>query len=557
MTDFDKSALQKVRNSANCKFKEEVNMRHFHSYGPIDCEDHFCVQRHELIKRCMQQLIGNPQKSGHYFTIWGPRQTGKTWLMRQAEKKINLLHQKQFDSHTFSLGVLRGEDFDPVIHKGRRCLPWAFRDLIKDKLPGNPEIATWQNFSKLFSKNEGLWKCPLILFIDEADTAPAAFLDLLAGQFRELYLDRKNNFLHGLALIGVRAVLGAESERGSPFNIQRSLHVPNFIQDEVNDLFKQYQDESGQKIAPEVVNRVYDVTRGQPGLVCWFGELLTEKYNPGENRMIQLSDWREVHRCALNIEWNNTVLNLVKKAKARYYRHVLELFTQANLKFSIDADWCNYLYLNGIIDSETKIEQSGIKSDVSRFASPFIQLRLYNALTYDLIGDLTPVLSLDPLDELEDVFEGAELNVTALLGRYKNYLSRLKAQGINPWKDQPRRQDLHYTEAVGHFHLYHWLQNAVERFCVISPEFPTGNGKVDLHLKCGDMSGLIEVKSFTGALQLKEGRKQAADYAKQCGLKTVAVALFAPLDDDAVLSKLSTETVIDNVAVAVTAIGWV
>ena len=91
----------------------------------------------------------------------------------------------------------------------------------------------------------------------------------------------------------------------------------------------------------------------------------------------------------------------------------------------------------------------------------------------------TPEIEMDHLDELEDVFEGAELNVTALLRRYKDYLARLKAGGINPWQNQPRRKDLHYTEAVGHFHLYHWLQNAVGRFCVISPEFPTGNGKVD------------------------------------------------------------------------------
>ncbi len=92
---------------------------------------------------------------------------------------------------------------------------------------------------------------------------------------------------------------------------------------------------------------------------------------------------------------------------------------------------------------------------------------------------------------------------------------------------------------------------------MISPEFPTGNGKVDLHLKCGEKSGLIEVKSFTGALQLKEGRKQAVDYAKKCGLGAVAMALFAPLNDEAVLAKLSTEAVIDNVTVTVTAIGWV
>ncbi|MCP4349120.1 MAG: hypothetical protein GY795_26870, partial [Desulfobacterales bacterium] len=57
-------------------------MRHFHSYGPVDCRLHFCVERRELIEKCTEQLVGIPEEGGHYFTMWGPRQTGKTWLMR-------------------------------------------------------------------------------------------------------------------------------------------------------------------------------------------------------------------------------------------------------------------------------------------------------------------------------------------------------------------------------------------------------------------------------------------------------------------------------------------
>lgn len=99
------------------------------------------------------------------------------------------------------------------------------------------------------------------------DTLAPALLDLLVTQFRDLYLDRESHWLHGLALIGVRAVLGVESRRGSPFNVQRSLHVPNLTQAKVEDLYQQYQDESGQTIESEVVSKVYEGTRGQPGLV--------------------------------------------------------------------------------------------------------------------------------------------------------------------------------------------------------------------------------------------------------------------------------------------------
>ncbi|MBF0609421.1 MAG: ATP-binding protein, partial [Magnetococcales bacterium] len=60
-------------------------MRSFYSYGPVNCRSHFCVPRRELIERCAGQLIGDiVDEGGRYFTIWAPRQTGKTWVMRQV-----------------------------------------------------------------------------------------------------------------------------------------------------------------------------------------------------------------------------------------------------------------------------------------------------------------------------------------------------------------------------------------------------------------------------------------------------------------------------------------
>ena len=142
--------------------------------------EHFCVPRRELVETCVEQLVGAPDKGGHYFTMWAPRQTGKTWLMRQAKKEIE-----------------------------------------------------------------------------------------------SRYADR---FIVGA--MSVQGVLGADSPRRSPFNVQRSLHVPNFSDDEVAELFRQYQAESGQEAQPAVVGEVLRVTRGQPGLIGWFGELLTELRPP-------------------------------------------------------------------------------------------------------------------------------------------------------------------------------------------------------------------------------------------------------------------------------------
>ncbi len=531
-------------------------MRHFHSYGPVDCEDHFCVERKTLIDRCTAQLVGKPGRGGHYFTIWAPRQTGKTWLMRQVKTRISTRYPEQFTVVNFSLGRLRGLQFSPQ-EAGERTFPPDLGDILETILPGKPVIHNWKEFYQVFSKDGGLWDRPLILFIDEVDTIPAALIDLMVAQFRELYLSRESNWLHGVALIGVRAVLGIESKRGSPFNIQRSLHVPNLTHEEVCDLYRQYQDESGQSVESAVVDTVYTVTRGQPGLVSWFGELLTEKYNPGPDTVINRDAWDNVYLHACHTEFNNTVLNIITKAKTLYTQHVVELFSRADVVFSLDTDWCSYMYLHGLIDWKKVTSDTGKVMTVCHFASPFIQHRIYNALTYDLFEDRFPVLALNPLDELTDVFEGAALDLPALLQRYKDYLARLKAKGINPWKEQPRRKtDLRLMEAVGHFHLYSWLRETVGRRCVVSPEFPTGNGKVDIHLRCGDKPGIIEIKSFVDAYQIKKDRGKAASYAIQLGLDTVTLAVFIPVEDETVLEKLSGQDVINGVRVSVVAIGW-
>ncbi|MBF0227475.1 MAG: ATP-binding protein [Desulfobacterales bacterium] len=522
-------------------------MRKFNSYGPVDEKKDFTVHRQDLIKTCRNNLIGDID-GGHYFTIWAQRQTGKTWLMRRVKEEIEVKYPDKFVIGTMSAQrvIFRQNDSDESFF---RQLSNLFKLCFNIEIPMIQNWDDWINFfltGKIFNR-------PVILFIDEFDKLPPNIIDNMLTLFREMYLNRENYCLHGLALIGV---LGVESERGSPFNIQRSLHIPNFVKDEVIDLYQQYQNESGQKIDSSVVEKIFESTRGQPGLVCWFGELLTETYNPETQKIININDWENVFEAAVYKEWNNSVLNLIKKAKGEYLNYVTELFTKPNISFSIWSDWCSYLYFNGIIDEQINIDSNGKENYVCRFSSPYVQACLYNALTIDIIGDKMPITALTPLDDLSDVFENKEINVPNLLERYKDYLKRLKARGINTWKEQPRRTDLHLTEAVGHFHLYAWLKEALLDSCIISPEFPTGNGKVDLHLKCKDKKGIIEVKSFQNYPKLVQGKTQSANYAKKMCLDSVTMALFAPFDDESIIEKLSTQEIIDGVKVTVVTIAW-
>ncbi len=531
--------------------KEDIRMRRFHSYGPVDKDIHFAVPRTELVENCLNHIVGEPGKSGHYFTIWAPRQTGKTWLMREVKHWIENNYPDQFIVGTMSMqGVVMEESDDDSVFFS--YIPNLFSRTFNVNIT---EPDSWNTWSEYFLKKTALFSKPVILFIDEFDKLNSRIIDRLVNLFRDMYLEKENYLLHGLALIGVKAVLGVDSQKGSPFNIQRSLHVANLTRDEVFSMFDQYQTESGQAVNTDVIDTLYQTTNGQPGLVGWFGELLTEKYNPGIDKPIGIGTWKYVYQAALSVEWNNTILNLVKKVRSGYVNRVMDLFARSDVIFSLDAEWCAYLYMNGVITFQIQIDSRDQPRSICRFSCPFIQKRLYNALTDDLIGDRLPILALEILDDLEDVFD-AGLNLPALLSRYKAYLVRMKAKGLNPFKDQPRRTYLHYTEAVGHFHLYAWLKEALDQLCVVSPEFPTGNGKVDVHVQCKDTEGIIEVKSFRSPGKSREAVIQAAEYAKNLGLNFVTLALFVPVDDEAILEKISTQTIVDRVTVHIVAIGW-
>ncbi len=529
-------------------------MRQFTSYGPPDAKADYVAERRDLVENCVNQLLGRPdEQGGHYFTIWGPRQTGKTWIMRQAMKVIRERFGDKFAVGSLLMqGLLGATDGDDVF---LNCVPGMFQETFGFK-PTAPK--TWDDWLGLFARQGGLFDKPLILLVDEFDSLPPPVIDRLVSIFRKMYLARDGYFLHSLALVGVRAVLGVESPRGSPFNVQRSMHVPNLTQDEVVDLFAQYQSESGQVIEPDVVDAVYESTRGQPGLVGWFGELITEKYNPGTDKTITMQDWQRVYSKALYVEWNNTLLNLGKKAREPYRAEVMRLFTDPNVPFAMEEPWCSYLYMNGIIENTPAPEGTEIPGEVCRFSSPFVQRRLYSGFTSDMFGHKGPLPAIEVGDWLDDVFTSTGICVPKLLERYRGYLKRLREKNIDPWVGQPRRQDLHYTEAVGHFHLYAWLQNAVAGYrCWVSPEFPTGNGKVDLVLQTAEQLALIEVKSLVSMPQLVAARKQAAVYAKKLGLTKATLVVFAPTNDDSVLAKLANETDVDGVHVTTVPFGWV
>ena len=296
-------------------------MRRFNSYGPVDTEEHFYAPRRNLIDWGYTQLIGdNPLKGGHYITVWAPRQTGKSWVMLQVMERIRKQETGNGNSNIdVDVDVIKVDLDLPDQDTNLDNIAVSIAEEIFIELgKKNPGIDSLKQLPALFTRD--VLDKPLILIIDEFDALPKEGISRLTRVFRNIYMRRQKELkkplnqrrylLHGLALIGVRSVLGIESKTGSPFNIQRSVHIPNLTHDEVKGMFAWYEKESGQEVNSDVIDRLFYETRGQPGLTCWFGELLTETYNQEPTKPITINNLEEVLAAAIKILPNNNIFRL-------------------------------------------------------------------------------------------------------------------------------------------------------------------------------------------------------------------------------------------------------
>jgi hypothetical protein len=505
-------------------------MRKFSSYGPISTTLHYYAQRKELIDHAVLQLLGEyPDEGGHYITVWAPRQTGKSWTLNHALFKLS--KNKNFDVIKVSVETMKMEEDVGEI------LTYIEEKIVRDLKKKSTRANTPKKFEELFSK-EALNK-PLILIIDEFDALAEDAISAIVGAFRNIYnrrqeqidkkTEEKDYLLHAVALIGVRSVLGIENKKGSPFNVQRSIHIPNLTFEEVEKMFRWHEKESGQKVYQEVIERLFYEMKGQPGLTCWFGELLTEgwdQFKVTKDMPIDMKLFKKAYNAATYLLPNNNILNIISKAKQEPYKKtLLDIFkTDEKLLFTYDDDDLNFLYMNGVIDRE---EDEDGKVYV-KFPSPFIHKRLFNYFAREISKEIGRLY--DPFEDLDDAITEENLNINNIVKRYNKYLIKNRDWTL---KNAPRRSDMRVHEAVFHFNLYKYLSSFLDSFKgEIYPEFPTGNGKIDLIVKYAGKTYGIEVKTFKNKPAYASALKQAALYGKQLNLKEISLIFFIESIDD-------------------------
>ena len=116
---------------------------------------------------------------------------------------------------------------------------------------------------------------PLVLLFDEVDTLVGDTLISVLRQVRSGYTDRPAGFPQSIVLCGVRDIRDYRIHGtkeiitgGSAFNIKaESLRLGDFTRADVEKLYAQHTEETGQRFEPAVIDLVWDLTQGQPWLV--------------------------------------------------------------------------------------------------------------------------------------------------------------------------------------------------------------------------------------------------------------------------------------------------
>ncbi len=501
--------------------------RIFSSYGTVIPSNHYFAPRLDLIEKGKNILLGD-DKGGHYITVFASRQSGKSTTLME----IGIAIEKERDD--FLIIDLSAEVWNSA-KDGIAGLNFIVRG-IKKYVKGqydieleSPEIKTDEDFVEFFTKK--YFPKKVILVIDEFDRLEDNVIAEITHAFRQIYLNTINSkikekpVLHSLALIGIRSVLGIENQKGSPFNVQNSLRIPHLTYDEVNQMFKEYTEEHGQDIDQDVIDILFYETQGQPGLISWFGELLTVEYNRDKTTPIIMDDWNYVYSKVNSIP-STHLLNLISKVNENEdaKKLVIDLFqTREKIEFIFTNKLHNYLYLNGII-KPVKEKFKNKFANYIKFTCQFVHRQLFQYYAAEFRYSHSRLL-VDPFMDLEAIINDTYIDIDGIINLYQQYVEKNREK---LFKDASRRKtDLQICEAVFHFDIYSYLSRFLQSTpASIQPEFPTGNGKIDLIIKHNGKIHGIELKSFINTTEMNKAKIQTAEYANSLNIKEIFLLFF-------------------------------
>ncbi|MEO0043047.1 MAG: hypothetical protein RL329_2495 [Bacteroidota bacterium] len=483
-------------------------MRYFNTSGPNIIEQHYTLIRTDLIKEGMHKV-----RNDRYFTIWAPRQTGKSTYFTQLATEltkagykvahVNFENYKEATLTTFLLDL-------HIQFK-------TFWDLDFYNL----------DLQATFLKIASLQDPKLVLIVDEVEGINAEFFGQFLHSIRKVYHSRQSHALKSVILVGVSNIVGVVQDNASPFNITDNLNIPYFTNEETFALLGQHEIETGQLFAPEVKAKIIEITANQPGLVNGFAAQLV-KHQP-DTPVIGEKDYAIVEDIYLKRGIDKNISNIINKGnKHRTFVERL-LFTEEKVPFQIYKEHIKDLFVNGIIIAD----EAGFVA----FRVPLYKKCLHDAFYPYLNGEQNRIQKNIDIDEY--FTETGTLKMPKVIEKYKEYA---QMRGFRFFLD---RDDKGKVVSIREAALMYSFETYVSAFLGVVG----GSSYIEPHINLGvaditiDINGqkaVIEVKVYHNITQFKNGKNQTAYYATRMGLTEATYLVFV---DSEVTHRLVLENV--------------
>ncbi len=456
-------------------------MREFNTTGPCNPALHYTVMREALIATTLEKV-----KKGRYFTLFAPRQAGKTTFFQLMIERLKEFYTPvwlSFENLTTLNKEAFYQDFDEQLKE----------ELLKYGFQMDYSITDPRSLANFFKKPHQIK--PIVLVIDEFEGIPDCVLSEVMHTFRKVYHKREYHRLHSLLLVGVSTIAELVISSASPFNITEELQIPYFTEEEVKVLINQYVTESNQVFEDDVIKTIYENTQGQPGLVCALCSHLLTKV--ATSQPVTMADFYTTLGFFLTKKFDKNILNIVQKAQEKREFMIKLLFRDEPMAFTIDNPDIAWLYANGVVD-----ETDGYVD----ILVPLYAKRLINAFRPSINGETRNYIN-SPNDTLNQYLTpDGQLNVNELLKEYSAYVRR---RGFRAFDTE------HLKEAAWHYSLDGFINFFIQ--CLGGQTFvevPTGRGRTDILILHQNHKYIIETKRFVNNYYFKQGKGQLAEYLK-------------------------------------------
>lgn len=473
-------------------------MRYFNTSGPNISAEHYTLERTALIESG-RKLVAQAR----YFTIWAPRQTGKSTYFRQLAVRLGA---EGYSVAHVNFENFRGETFEALRNYMRLSLleQWGMAlDFI--------------SFAGLMSELMAVKDRRLVLIVDEVEGLNPDLFGQFLHTIRNLYHSRGEHGLKSVVLVGVTNILGVVQDNASPFNIADNLDVPYFTDEEVRELFAQHEDETGQHFDPEVTARISRLTANQPGLVNGFANQLVTRQP--DKPVLDVNDFLQVEDWYLTEAIDKNISNIINKAKE--YRYLVErlLFTEEKIPFRINDEAIRFLHTQGLL-------RKGTDGNVE-FWVPLYRKALQDAFYPYTNGEARDISRT--VYRPEYVMPDGALRLDYLMAGYKAYAKRRGFGAYREKDEQGKYKSIPESALVYSFETH--IQAVVTELGGRTyREAHTGLGRSDLAIRVADRDYIVEAKVYYSPGRFEKGRRQLAYYCRSLGLDTGTYVVFCPTE---------------------------